>query len=262
MRTPLLLSVLLALLPTAPTASASLTAQDPPDNRPEVSERIAKLEEQVDEKGEQDAEAVASIDELHTLFPESGPKDRAKIVKALKKSFSVKRKEDPSGQVDDRLWQAAAAALGDMGPESVPVLSDLIGHKSHRENLALQRKLVLSLGRTKDLKSVKTLTDLLNDKDAIVQGAAAEALGNYADAELDVRRDAFEELLKQIMSVKGRMDNDGEDLEARQRYETIRAPILTSLKLLSKRDITEPEDWQRWWNKNKKHDWDNEEDED
>ena len=35
----------------------------------------------------------------------------------------------------------------------------------------------------------------------------------------------------------------------------VAAPIMTSLKTLSKHEEREPEGWQSWWNKNNKGNW-------
>jgi len=257
-----LLPLFLSLLPTSagatpPPAPPELALQDPkPDKREDVKEQIATLEAHLKKRGDEDQEAVGVIGQLHQVFPDCGPKDRASIAKALGKVLGTKRKPDDEGNYDNSMFRPAAVALGDMGPESVKVLIAAIDGKTQRENLPLVRELILALGRTRDLDGTKTLGDMLKSKDAILQGAAAEAIGQFHEVELDVRKDLFEEMLKQLMAVKGRVDSDGNDTEASNRYEVIRGPILTSLQALSGQSISDPDEWQRWWNKNKKEDWD------
>ena len=45
------------------------------------------------------------------------------------------------------------------------------------------------------------------------------------------------------------------DSTARDRYDTIASPIITSLTRLSKHDERDPDKWQNWWNKNFNLDW-------
>ena len=93
------------------------------------------------------------------------------------KAFKEKRREDANGVRDNKLYLAVGVALGEMGPESTAELLSWIQHKTHRKDLALQRVLILSLGKNKDeKKGKKALIDLLVHKDAPVQAATAEAL--------------------------------------------------------------------------------------
>jgi hypothetical protein len=226
------------------------------DERPEIQALFATLAKHLKARGDEDPEAIAVIDKLVQEFPNSGPKDRLAIVEQLDKCFQVKRtKEISEGVPDDRLYQAAAVALGTMGPESVKPLSALIGDKAHRKNLRLQTSLALSLGKTRSLDGLKTLLSLLKHKDAELQAAGAEALGYFHDAEPETRKTIFEELLKTMMGQKSKKDVDPNDLEAMERWNIISGPILSSLQKLTGHAETDPDQWQRWWNDNKKKDW-------
>jgi hypothetical protein len=119
----------------------------------------------------------------------------------------------------------------------------------------LQRELILALGKTKEDSGQKTLTDLLTNKDATIQAAAAEALANFDGKPSDQRKEIFEALLKQLMSVKGLVDANVNDTIARERYDVISAPIITTLQRLTGEKIWEPNEWQRFWNKSKKDPW-------
>ena len=106
---------------------------------------------------------------------------------------------------------------------------------------------------------MKTLLDLLDDKNSVIIGASAEALANFDEAPLKLRKEVFNELLKLLMTTKALKDSNASDITSRDRYDVIAAPIVTTLQGLSGHDERKPEKWQRWWNKNKKKDWDEEE---
>lgn len=268
-RTSWIVAALTALAPAAsaaagaPASVAVRVQNQVPDKRPEVAELCDQLADQVKGRGDKDAAAIETIDELTVEFRSSGPKDRKAIVKAVSKCFDARRSAEEVEQDGERvlvpnneLYLASAVALGEMGPESVKALQGWIGHKRHRKDLDLQRRLTLSLGKTADPKATGTLIDLLNHKDAALVAAAAEALAYYEDAPGDLRKDLFEALLKSLMSAKGLKDSDLNDVIARERYDTFSAALITSLGRLSGLDERDPDTLQRWWNKNKRGDWD------
>jgi len=242
--------------PLAP-ASGFVLPQDPkPDERADVKERIAKLLEHASKRGKEDQEACAEVDVLLKDFEQYGPKDRVSVVKALDKLFTEKRQEDENGVPQNSMYIAAAVALGRMGPESAPVLINWIGHKTHKKDLQLQRKLIDSLGRTKVEAGRGVLIKLLTDDQSQIQAAAVEALGQFSEAELKLRKETFEAVLKQAMSLKGAVDSDARDTIARERYDAVVGPAITTLRSLSGHEESDLGEWQRWWNKNKKEDWD------
>lgn len=228
-----------------------------PDNRPEIKEATDKLGEHIGKRGKEDTEAIAVIDTLVQEFEKSGPKDRQLIVKELDKCFDVKRTESPETGFDNKLYLAAAVSLRTMGPESAPVLIKWIGQKDHRKDLVLQAKLITSLGKTKDEDGRKTLIKLLVDKSPAVQAATAEALGEFAEADQKVRKECVDEMIRNaLMPAKGAIDVQTPNQADKDRWDTISAPIITSLQRLTKHNETDPQKWQTWWNDNKKKDWD------
>ncbi|MCC6409301.1 MAG: HEAT repeat domain-containing protein [Planctomycetes bacterium] len=269
--TQLLALVLFSTAPLEPSASLAnagvpASAQDKPaentnpDNRPEIKAMIEELTGRIDKRGKEDHEAVGVIDRLLQEFPKCGPKDRVAVVAALDKCLGVKRQENSDGVRDNKLFLASAVALRAMAPESAKVLMNWIGAKDHKKDLPLQEKLIQSLGKTKDENGRKFLIKLLNDKTPRILAAAAEALGEFGDAELKLRKETFEELLKLLMETKaandaGQASNQSDPIAA-EKYNTIAAPIISALQKLSKHDEHDPNEWQRWWNKNKKEDWD------
>ncbi len=238
-------------------AALVLSQDEPEDKRPEVKELCDTLGGHIGKRGDEDTEALKVIDTMLQEYKVSGPKDRGLIVKALGKCYEQKRQPLEEGVPNNRLYLTATVALGEMGTDASKTLIKYIGHKKHRSDEGLQRELILALGKTKDPAGVKTLEGLLNDKTDSLVGAAAEALGQYTELPLEDRKDIFNSLLKVLVTAKTVMDADAADIQARDRFDTIAGPISTTLKDLSGHEgARKPEEWQHWWNKNKKKDWD------
>lgn len=245
-----------ALAAVAP-AAAVVRGDDKPDKRPEVKAALAELKAHVKKKAKEDEEAIAVLDLLVGEYAESGPKDQKAIADGVAKCLSAKRpKELEPGVPDDRLYLASAVCLGRMGPHSVKPLTSALNAKSFKNNLVVRRELALALGKTKDPKGVKPLIELLKNHHAEMQAAGADGLVNFTEIALKTRKDIVNELIKIMMGQKASMDSSPSDQEARQRWDIISGPIITTLKELTGHDEGKPEAWQRWWNKNKKADWD------
>ncbi|MDA1266970.1 MAG: HEAT repeat domain-containing protein [Planctomycetota bacterium] len=244
-----------------PAATVVLTQDDPkdlPDKRDEVKELVGTMKDHVKQRGKEDVEAIVVIDKLLGEFEKSGLKDRALIAKEVGSCLKENRKEI-DGVLDNKLFLAAGTALGDMGPESVKILTSWIGHKSHKKDLDLQATLIRSLGKTKDEKGVKPLLDLLSHHEALIQAAAAEALGNFVHLKEKERKVIFEDILQILTGVYNTWQADSQDIIARERYDVIAASMVTTLQVLSGHDERQPPEWRRWWNKNKNENWDKDE---
>jgi len=260
-------TLLLALLSPAPVAhtgiaptprETSFQDEEFPDKRPEVKEWLAELKGHVGKRGAEDREANALIEKLTEEFQQSGEKDRASIVKEVAKCLDARRKELKKDVPDNALKLAAAKALGTMAPESVRSLSSWVDNKKVRDNLELQRRLVLSLGETKDKGATKALLDMLDNHQPTLVGAAAEALGNFTAFEQKERKKLFGELLKALMTARGKVDADPTDNIAREWWNVVSAPLMTAMTALSGHDAKNAQEWQRFWNKNKRSNWDEE----
>ena len=246
---------------TSPTVFGSVASfqeddEKKPDKREEIKEALKALKGHVSKRGKEDAQAMAIIDELLQEFPESGPKDRKDIVKGINGCLKVKRKNTKDDLIDNKLHKAAAISLGRMGPESVKELSKWIDHKSFMKDIDTRRSLILALGNTRDEDAVDPLVDLLPNHEPEVQAAAAEALGQFDFLDLKKRKQVFKKVLDVVTQVKNSLDVDQVDPIVRERYDTIAGPMLTTLQLLSGHDARDPGNFRKWWNDNKKKNWD------
>ena len=249
--------------PTAASAPATTPApwvgqddEEIQDKREDIAELVSKLGAHLKKRGDEDREAIEVVDELVQEFPKCGPKDKKSVVKALDGMMKAKRKAIDKDQPDNRIHVAAATALGTMGPESVKTLDGWIDKKPHEKDLVVQRALILALGKTADAKGSKTLMNLLNHNLPEIQAATAEALANYADADLKLRKEIFKEALDVLMGVRSIIDQDQNEVIEHERWDVISAPIMSTLSRLSGHQEQDAHRWQHWWNKNKKKDWD------
>ena len=265
--TSTLLALCWLLLPGVPIvasahadpASAPVLAQDDeeeekekPDKRPEIKALIDELDDHVGDRGKKDVEAVVVIEKLAEEFPESGPKDRKAIVKALGKCMKAKRKPTRDGVQDRTLHERTAEALGTMGPESVKTLKQWIDHKSFAKNTPVRVKMVLSLGKTRDEDAVDTLVDLLPNHDAEIQAAAATGLSFFTHLKAKERKAIFKEVLDEITRVKNIIDIDQVDPIKRKRYDVISRPMIRTLQELSgNSEIQDPQKFLSWRNDHK-----------
>ncbi len=245
-----------------PNQPLSISVQDDdedelPDKREEVKNLLTDLKAQIRKRGDQDKDAISTMEALMGEFEKSGPKDRKSIVKGIIDTFKQKRKHTDEDGYDNDLYLAAAVALGRMGPESVKPLAKLIGDKKHRANLVLQARVVQSLGQTKDEDAVKPLLDLLGYKDFQIEQAAAQALGNFTGLKEKQRKLVFEEVLKTLMSAYNNKEADrsNQNPQVHKRYNAVSSSMVTTLQALSGHEEGTPPGWQNWWNKNKREDW-------
>ncbi|MDF1798066.1 MAG: HEAT repeat domain-containing protein [Planctomycetota bacterium] len=228
------------------------------DKREVVKELIKTFEGHTKKKGKEDTEAIAVMDTLLQEFEESGPKDRASIVKSFEKTFGLKRKENEDGSQEARVATAAAICLAKMAPESVPVLAKLSSGKAFKDNEALYRRVLISLGKTEHEDAVDPLLDLVDHKRPVIQGAAIEALANFREQDQKVRKEVVNKVLKVVLPIKSITDQDSEDIVARERYDIVGPPAITTLQNLTDENLRDFVEWQQWWNKNKNRDWDEE----
>lgn len=230
--------------------------EEKPDKRPEIEALLEELDDHVKEKGDEDAEAVVIIEKLVKEFPESGPRDRKDIVKEISKSLKARRRPNKDGLMNTVLHEAAAKALGEMGPESVKDLTRWIDHKSFEDKNPVRVQLILSLGRTKDEDGVDPLVDLLTNHDPEIQAATANALSNFIHLKEKERKEIFKEVLDEITRVRNIIDVENVDQIERKRYDVIAAPMIRTLQELSgNTDIRDPLKFRSWWNDNKHEDW-------
>ncbi len=260
----LLLLIAPTALPSAPTGIPSRVQPivldddvEVPDNRPEVKALLDKLLSHTKKRGDEDAQAIQIIERLATEFKRSGPVDKKSIVTGITRAMRVHRPFARDGARKKQMFLVGARVLGDMAPESVASLVRLATDKNHKDDYEVRSAILAALGKTKDEKGVKILTKELDEFQAQVQAAAAEALGHFTHLEHKKRKAIFEDLLKLLMSAQAANQSDPNGMTSSDRWRRVSGPCQRSMAKLSGTNAGSPNNWQRWWNKNKKRNWDN-----
>ncbi len=240
-------------------ASATGTSAD------KVPDRLPVIAMLVDELGRArrapPGKARGLVAELHSRFDAAGPKDRRSIAGGI---AAFVRDCDLSGPVErDRLLDmrrevacGAVNALARMEDEGLAELLAALGDERRAPDAAVERSLVLALGRTQSAVALPRLVGLLDHAEPSVRGAAAEALGEFSKLEGERRKDVFYELLQALLHAWEEIERHPFDAVGRRPYDATVAAIVTSLQRLSGHDERDPILWQRFWNKHERDDWD------
>jgi len=256
-----------AILVVAMILTPVLLAQpDPAPAKPDpaVKTKLDEFKKLIkDRKGAKDGEAIKIIDSVLSGFDKLHPKDKKDFAKALYeplKNPRIKRKP-----TDARLFKVTVVALGKTGTVGSGYLKKAFQDKKRfgdKEWRSLRADMLKSVGKTKDLGQVKFLTDEArrNIEDTLM-AAAGEALGEFAEADLKVRKQISKELIKKFANIyeNANVNLDSGDLQRKtweDRYKAVADPWNTTLKKLTKQNIRTPNEWQKFYNKNKAKNWD------
>ena len=255
--------LLLATVWMAPALPAQPKPADAkPD--PEVKAKLDEFKKLIkDRKGAKDGEAIKIIDSVLTGFDKLHPRDKRAFATALYellKSSKIKRKP-----TDARLFKVSVVAFGKTGTDGSKYLANAFKNKKRfgdKQWRSLRAEMLKNLGKTKDLRYVKFLTDEArrNIEDTLM-AAAGEALGEFADADLKIRKEISKELIKKFSNIyeNANVNLDSGDLQRKtweDRYKAVADPWNTTLKKLTKQHLRTPNDWQKFYNKNKAKNWD------
>ena len=248
----------------------TLPAQDkkPPEKPPEKADAakagddipglLKTLKEQLaDPKKGKDAQARETIDKL--VAAKLDAKTKKDVAKGLGAVVKVKREPGSC-----EIYTAACEGLAKLGADGAAELRTIIDTKpikSEKEWQTFRSQAIEALGKTEDVASIKFLEDLFKDKFDHAIAAAGKAMGYFASAALEHRREIVGEMVKTLNSVydssKASVSpNDPQQQTFKERYDKMQNPWNESLaKLTGVTNITDPPAWQTWWNNNKKAKW-------
>ena len=175
-----------------------------------------------------------------------------------------RKKVTPPNQM---LWLVAAETLGGMEEFGAARLWEAFEERRFDDLIELRGEFLVQLGRTRSLKFVPELFDLLDHHDHLLIAKAAEALAQYGEGPGRMRRDGVEKLAKllaeyyeAVQSAELAMAQPGppnpgavrEQQRARERYDKVAPSMIKALEALSGTTQEEPLEWRRWFNKHKR----------
>lgn len=243
-----------AVLLCATLVAGPLFAQDDAA-KPTAESAAEQLQKAL--KSKQIENAKTAISELIGVYIDAydakDEKAQATVIEALGKALSFR-----GG--DGSVISAAALGLGGMGQDAAKPLSSAVKDRRLRKEERLKPaylNCIRALGQTKSLRDIKTLGDLLNDKDFDVIAAAAEAMGYYngEDMKQSVRKKVAEDLIKALDSAYNAAEADPRNTTLQRKYEIVGPPLQSSLQKVTGASVGAAPEWRKWFNDNKKKRW-------
>jgi hypothetical protein len=263
----LALSPLLPVLAAAPDLGLATLLQDkkkaPPKDDPAIPKALKDLDAiRKDKKGTRDAEGIGLINTMATRYPALNKKQKKAVVKGLEQVFRAKR-----SPAETRLLLSAGEALSRFEEAGAKALSKLCDDKRFGKKnwLTFRGKLVSFLGRPATTGKIKKqLIDYATRApDDLIRAMAGGALRHYAKRDQKVRKEIVKKLVKELAGIYSfsLSNNDLGDAVRKtfeDTYATIEGPWMKTLTALTAQKIKGPNEWQRWFNKNKSKNWDKE----
>ena len=248
-----------ALLCATPVLAQEDAVAEP---EPTLSERIDEFRELIQGREPDDAAAIERVSGFVSDYPDLEDRDKADLLRALGDALVSSRVRRPPEE--QGLYVAVATALGEMEGEGGLVLVKAYRSSKFkdREWVGLRATMLESIGRTADPRHVDFLLDraIRDPEDKILQAAGA-ALGDYEGAPQKVRKEIGKELIKKFNEIYNQAydnvdPNDPLVKRFKEKLVAISDDWNQTLRRLTKQTYTNPQEWQRFYNKNKNNDWD------
>ncbi len=203
----------------------------------EVDDGIAGLEKALKEKTKADIQHFVKL--LGEKYGAAKAEQQVKIAKLVGTALN---------QPDQDTKDMAVESLSKMDAKASEALIKEIDKKTTEDNTNYFGACVRALGKTKDPKAgLEKLKKLLNYKTNEGQAAAADALGNYKELDLEGKKVIVDLLLKMWGSAHSKAQAP-RDTTAKKKLDTIKGPIEESIKALTGQTQSGFESWQKWWN--------------
>lgn len=228
----------------------------------EVELKLGQLKEIVaDRKLARDGEGLDVITILVQKWQGGlNEKDKKDVVKGLESVFT-KGKLRPSDSA--QIYIGAAVALGQLGKDGAEPLQSVFEDKrfpKKEEWVPLRCELLKALGKAKDETRVKFLIEIARrDPEPQLEASAGEALGNFEDSKLELRKEIVSNLLIRYGEIDSRARQlDPADIEAQnmqKRLNVISGKWNATLRAMTGQAFHEYPEWNEWYNKNKSKEW-------
>jgi hypothetical protein len=256
------LAALLLLLHCTMAAPAWAQAPAPatvPPVDPALPDQLKELKALVAEpKMIADFQAIGLIQKLTKDLDTRNPKDKERLLKALGDVFRTGKLRPKDKDV---LYRETADTMARFGVDAGKELAKVIGDARFKDALELRAHLILALGKTKDPAQVdwllETTTRAHQDE---LRAAAAEALGNYTELELKLRREVVKAIIREWGGLHQQATTPdptdpsqpipAQPQNARRTLRAVEGKWSATLQKLTGSSQSAFADWQRWLNKN------------
>lgn len=198
-----------------------------------------------------EGELIQGVDKLAEYYksPEVEEKTKKDVLEGIEKACGVR---------EATVIVHVLRTCGDLGEETLkivlPVVSKEVDAKEPR--VEVYEEGLKSLGKihSENKLAIKILTDLLKHNEPTIVMHAIRALGGYAPASGEVRKELFEEVLKASEGTYSA--SQGTDQNAKRKWNVIGDDVKETLTKLSGVAIETPVQARSWFNDNKKKSWD------
>jgi hypothetical protein len=228
---------------------ASVAAQG--DDAQSLADAIAGLKTAVKEK--QDPDQIHYIKIVGEKWAAADEKQRKEIFKLVRGNLKSRNPE-----VKDATVEALGMMNGgkrDRDADTATKLLDVeLRGKACKDSDTYKAAVMKAMGRLQRPKGATALIkELKKGSDQVVASAAA-ALGQFTDADIRVKKEVVEELIK-IYTGADSKASDPRDTTAKRKLEILKPAMDASLKSLTRQtNINNAPDWRTWWNKEGKKD--------
>ncbi len=238
---------------------ASSKKKQPPKDNPEIPGLLKDLSKIAkDRKGRSDPKGIELLSKLTALFEKLNAKQQKLVAKGVGSVFKAKR---PAKSPDLLLAAGEAASrCGDAGAEVLVKAADNRAYKKKPWSL-FRAQMIRLIGRPAVKKHAKFLLDIATrDPDDQARAAAGEALGSYSKYPQKLRKKIVDKLVKELSSkfnAKSTLPlGDSQQQDAEDLYAAIQEPWMRTLRKMTGQKQADPVLWLRWYNNNKRKNWD------
>jgi hypothetical protein len=198
------------------------------------------------------AEVMEGVDQLVAYYVNEKVDDKGAkkaILDGLAKSTGVR---------DKTVVAHTMKKVADIGEDSVklvlPTLNRELAQKAPDENVYETALGTLRKIASENKLVIKTLTKLLKDKENEIVGLAARTISGYEKASGRTRKELFEEVLKAVEGVYSGAQSQNQTLE--RKWNVIGDDAVDALSKLAHVKLADPAVARKWFNDNKKKNWD------
>ncbi|MCA9321222.1 MAG: hypothetical protein KDB53_10835 [Planctomycetes bacterium] len=223
--------------------------EDPPVDPSPTEETIAALQKVVDgleqaTKDKSDVDILFYTKQVVETFKGGEEKQQNDLIGVLTKNLKSRNEE---------VRNATLQALSMTDDRALrPLLKELNGREA-KDDMTYLSDCIAAVGRLHSEKAVKDLSKLLNHKENRVIAVTIVAFGDYGKADLGVRKNIVDTLLKRYGSVTSPMNKSNPSTSEKERFEALADSFESTLRRLTRQaDIKTFDLWDKWYRKDGK----------